>query len=93
MKRLILYLWPFAAYRDADHGSMLERAAASRHNRQLSKSLPTYINRWAMFASVELILTIVMPAALVPVFALIFTVSVCALMLFGAIWMMFKRCC
>ena len=67
MKRLISYLWPFASYRDADHGSMLQRAAASRHNQQLSKSLPIYINRWAMSASVELILTEIVPATLVPV--------------------------
>jgi hypothetical protein len=92
MKRLISYLWPFASYRDADHGSMLERAAALRHNQQLSRSLPTYINRWAMSASVELILIELMPAVLVPVFAMLFTVSVCAVMLFVAIWMMFKRC-
>ena len=91
MKRLISYLWPFTAYRDAGCGSNLERAAALRHNRQLSKSLPTYINRWAMSASVELILLEVMPAALVPAIATLFTVSVCALMLFVTIWMMFKR--
>ena len=91
MKRLISYLWPFASYRDVNHGSTLERAAASRHNQQLSKSLPIYINRWAITASVELILTEVMPAVLVPVFGMLFTVSVCALTLCVAIWMMFKR--
>lgn len=91
MKRLISFLWPFASYRDADRGSLMERAAASRHNQQLSKSLPTYMNRWAISASVELILTQIMPAALVPVLAILFTGSVCALMLFAATWMMFKR--
>jgi hypothetical protein len=91
MKRLISYLWPLASYRDAYHGSTLERAAAFRHNQQLSKSLPTYINRWALFASVELILTIVMPPALEPAFGLIFTISVCAMMLLGTIWILFKR--
>jgi hypothetical protein len=91
MKSLIAYLWPFAAYRDADHGSTMERAAAWRHNRQLSKSLPTYINRWAMSASIELVLTKVVPTVLVPVFGMIFTVSVCALTLCVAIWMLFKR--
>jgi hypothetical protein len=91
MKRLISFLWPFASYRDAGHGSMLERAAALRHNQQLSKSLPTYINRWAMSASVELILIEVMPAVLIPVLAMLFTVSICALTLLVAIWMMFKR--
>jgi hypothetical protein len=91
MKRLISYLWPFASYRDADRGSLMERAAASRHNQQLSKSLPIYMNRWAISASVELVLTQVMPAALVPVIAILFTGSVCALALFAATWMMFKR--
>ena len=91
MKSLIAYLWPFAAYRDADHGSVMERAAAWRHNRQLSKSLPTYINRWAMSASIELVLTKVVPGILVPVFGTIFSVSICALTLFVAIWMLFKR--
>jgi len=91
MKRLISYLWPFASYRDADEGSMLQRAAASRHNQQLSKSLPTYINRWAISASIELILTEIVPVALVPVFAVLFTVSVCALIQIFAVWMMFKR--
>jgi hypothetical protein len=91
MKRLISYLWPFASYRDADEGSMLQRAAASRYNQQLSRSLPTYINRWAIFAAVELVLTEMVPATLVPVFAVLFTVSVCALTQLLAIWMMFKR--
>ena len=91
MKSLIAYLWPFAAYRDAARGSMMERAAAWRHNRQLSKSLPTYINRWAMSASIELVLTKVVPTVLVPVFGMIFTVSVCAVTLFVAVWMLFKR--
>jgi hypothetical protein len=91
MKSLIAYLWPFAAYRDANQGSVMERAAAWRHNRQLSKSLPTYINRWAMSASIELVLTKVVPAMLVPVFGMIFSVSICALTLFVVIWMLFKR--
>jgi hypothetical protein len=91
MKRLISYLWPFASYRAADEGSMLQRAAATRYNQELAKSLPTYMNRWAIFASIELILTEIVPATLVPVFAVLLTVSVCALMQMVAIWMMFKR--
>jgi hypothetical protein len=91
LRRLIAYLWPFVSYRDADEGSMLQRAAASRHNQQLSKSLPVYINRWAISASIELILTEIVPATLVPVFAVLFTVSVCALLQIAAVWMMFKR--
>ena len=91
MKKLVTYLWPLGAYRDADHGSLMERAAAFRHNERLARSLPLYINRWAVSASVELILTQILPAALVPVVAILFTGSICALTLFTAIWMLFKR--
>lgn len=91
MKRLISFLWPFSAYRDVNCGSLLERAAATRYNKTLSKSLPVYINRWAMSASVELILTEVAPAFLVPVFAFLFSVSVCLLMHLIQAWMLFKR--
>lgn len=91
MKRLIAYLWPFGSYSDANKGTMLERAAAMRRNRQLSRSLPIYINRWALSASIELILTEIAPRVLVPVFALLFTVSACALMHLIRVWLMFKR--
>jgi hypothetical protein len=91
VKRLISYLWPFASYRDADEGNMWQRAAASRYNRQLAKSLPTYISRWALFASIALVLTETAPTTLVPIFAVLLTISLCALMQMAAIWMMFKR--
>jgi hypothetical protein len=91
IKKLISYLWPLGAYRDADHGSSMERAAAFRHNERLARSLPLYINRWAVSASVELILTQVLPATLVPPVAVLFTGSICAVMLFTAIWMLFKH--
>ena len=91
MKQLISYLWPFGSYRDANRGSMMERAAALRHNQRLSRSLPTYINRWALSASVELVMTEVAPATLVPVFALLFTVSFCALILMVRIWLALRR--
>ena len=38
--RYFFYAWMF---RDASAGSELERAAALRHNRNLSKWLPTYL--------------------------------------------------
>jgi len=41
--RYFFYGWLF---RDANAGSELERAAALRHNRSLSKWLPTYLRRW-----------------------------------------------
>jgi hypothetical protein len=91
VKRLISFLWPFGAYRDVNRGSLLERAAATRYNKTLAKSLPTYINRWAMGASVELILTEVAPAFMVPVFAFLFSISICLLVHLIQVWMLFKR--
>ena len=91
MKRLIAYFWPFGSYRDADHGSMMERAAALRHNRQLSGSLPVYINRWAICAAVELMLLQVVPRALMPVIAVLLTISVCALVHMIRVWLFFRR--
>ena len=91
MKRLINFLWPFSAYRDANRGSMLERAAAARYNKILSKSLPVYINRWAVSVSVELILTEVAPAFMVPLFAFLFSISFCLLVHLIQVYMLFKR--
>ena len=43
--RYLFYGWLF---RNADRGSMLERAAAWQHNKSQSRWLPTYIRRWAV---------------------------------------------
>jgi len=91
VKRLIAYFWPFGSYRDADHGSMMERAAALRYNRQLSGSLPIYINRWAVCAAVELMLLHMLPQSLMPVIAVLLTISVCALVHMIRMWLFFRR--
>ena len=46
--RYFFYGWMF---RDASAGSELERAAALRHNRSLSKWLPTYLRRWLVIGA------------------------------------------
>jgi len=91
MKRLIAYFWPFESYRDAEHGSMMERAAALRYNRQLSSGLPVYINRWAVCAAVELMLLQMVPVLLAPLVAVLLTVSVCTLMHLVRVWLVFRR--
>ena len=91
MKCIINFLWPFSAYRDANRGSMLERAAAVRYNKTLSKSLPTYINRWAVSASVELFLTEVAPRFMMPLFGLLFSISFCLLLHLIQVYVLFKR--
>ncbi len=52
--RYFFYGWLF---RDASVGSELERAAALRHNRSLSKWLPTYLRRWLVVGAMFLGLT------------------------------------
>ena len=91
MKRLIKFLWPFGSFRDVNRGTLLERAAAARHNKTMAKILPKYINRWAMSASVELILTEIAPAFMVPLFAFLFSISFCLLMHMIHVWLLFKR--
>jgi hypothetical protein len=44
---LYLYLWPFWMFKDASKGSLLERAAAYRHNREKRIYLPGYIAKWS----------------------------------------------
>jgi len=91
VNRLATYFWPYAGYRDANHGSLLERAAARRHNRQLSLGLPAYINRWAMVAAVLLILTQVVPDSAAPVVGVLFTVSFCAVVHLVHVWTLFRH--
>jgi hypothetical protein len=91
VKRLISYLWPFGAYKDVNRGSMMEQAAAARHNQQLARTLPTYINRWAMWASVEFILVEITPVLLAAFFALLFALSFCVIVQMVRIYFEFKR--
>lgn len=48
--RTLLYRYFFFGwlFRDVSRGSMLERAAAWRHNRSQAHWLPTYMRRWAV---------------------------------------------
>jgi hypothetical protein len=50
--RYWFYGWLF---RQADSGSVLERAAALRHNRVQSKWLPLYMRRWVVGCLVALV--------------------------------------
>lgn len=46
--RTLLYRYFFFGwlFRDASRGTLLERAAAWRHNRSQARWLPTYMRRW-----------------------------------------------
>jgi hypothetical protein len=44
---IYLYLWPFWMFKDANTGSLYERAAAYRHNRAKRAYLLGYIVKWS----------------------------------------------
>ena len=43
--RYFFFLWLF---KDANHGTQFQRAAARRHNRAQAQWLPTYMRRWSV---------------------------------------------
>jgi hypothetical protein len=50
---LYLYLWPFWLFRDANRGSLMERAAAYRHNRAQRIHLPRYAFKWSVLLAAQ----------------------------------------
>src|SRR5579864_3638366 len=88
---LISRFWPFAQYRDVNRGSLLERAAAMRHNIALARELPVYINRWAMLSAVLLILTQGSPGPLAGLLGVLFTISFTTTVHFVNVWIRFRR--
>jgi preprotein translocase subunit SecY len=75
--QLKAYLWPFEQYRDAEVGTILERAAAFRHNRRLARSLPRYVNRWLMISCLLLTATVIAPPVLSALTGIAFTLAFC----------------
>jgi len=91
VKSVIAYFWPFIAFRDAGHGSLLERSAAWRHNRQLASSLPVYIRRWAVFTALALVLQYTAPSALAPLVVVPLIVSLCGLLHLVHVWLLLRQ--
>ena len=91
MMPLVSYFWPFRNYRDAAAGSELERAAAYRHNRRLSRALPTYLNRWAVLCCLLLTVSAVAPHWLAPVAGTAFTVAFCMTAHIAHVYLLFCR--
>lgn len=88
---LIEYFWPFAAYRNAEVGTKLERAAAYRYNRQLARALPAYLNRWLALSCLLLTASSVSSGWLVPVTGTAFTLAFCVTLHIGQVWLMLNR--
>lgn len=56
--RTLLYRYWFFAwlFRDAGRGTVFERSAAWRHNREQARWLPTYLRRWSTLGVVLFLL-------------------------------------
>src|SRR5690348_5999433 len=50
-RQLLLYLDPFALYKDASRGSRFARECALSYNRAMRWILPAYIRRWCLIAA------------------------------------------
>ena len=87
---LISRFWPFGQFRDVNRGSLLERAAAMRHNAELARELPGYINRWAMVSAILLILTQGSPAPLTAFLGVLFTFTFTTTVHFVQVWIRFR---
>ena len=62
-----------------------------RHNIELARKLPAYINRWAMLSAVLLILTQGSPGPLATVLGVLFTFSFTATVHIVQVWIRFRR--
>jgi len=51
LRQLLLYLDPFALFKDASNGTALVRASALSYNRALRWVLVPYIRRWILIAA------------------------------------------
>jgi hypothetical protein len=91
INRWTSHLWPLGEYRDVDCGNLLQRSAAFRHNRELARRLPAYINRWALISGVLLILTQVVPGRIGSFFGVMFAVAFCGALHLGHLWLLFRR--
>ena len=59
--RYFFYGWLF---RDVQRGSVWERAASWRHNREQARWLPTYMRRWSLVAALLFALALLVEVAL-----------------------------
>ena len=50
VRQLLLYLDPFALFKDASHGPKLARERALSHNRAMRWILVAYLRRWMVIA-------------------------------------------
>ncbi len=74
---LLYRYWFFGwLFRDVNRGSVIERAAAWRHNQDCARWLPTYLRRWMVFGSTTYVLGLAVDSILPPLLQLLIYVPV-----------------
>jgi hypothetical protein len=86
------YGWLF---RDASVGTFSERAAALAHNKEQSRSLPTYLRRWLLLASLLLAMAafcedVLTSATLSASFCVLATVAIAFNTITAACWALLR---
>ena len=82
-RQILLYLDPFAFFKDASRGTTMVRERALSHNRAMRWMLVAYLRRWlviacALFLSIAPTEALASTAAAVPAVGCCLAVSVCA---------------
>ena len=78
---ILKFLWPVGIFRDVSKGTLFERAAAFRHNREVRGCLPHYMNNCLMASALLYTAGVVLehahnlPAALLCWVLMIYTIT------------------
>ncbi|HYC65218.1 MAG TPA: hypothetical protein VEC14_10840 [Reyranellaceae bacterium] len=84
-RQLLIYLNPFALFKDASRGNALMRQAALSYNRAMRWMLVTYLWRWMLIAGASYCALFVVPGAVVGV---AFCVAVAVMAATAAAWLL-----
>src|SRR5687767_12974539 len=85
VRQVLIYLNPFALFKDASRGNVLMRRAALSYNREMRWMLVAYLWRWMLIAGASYFGLFVIPGAVVGV---TFCVAVAVMATTTAAWLL-----
>jgi hypothetical protein len=85
VRQVLIYLNPFALFKDASRGNALVRQAALSYNRAMRWVLVAYLRRWLLIAVLSFASLFVLPTALL---AVAFCVAVAVVPTTAAAWLL-----
>ena len=85
VRQLLIYLNPFALFKDASRGNVLVRQAALSYNRAMRWMLVPYLWRWLLIAGASFSMLVILPGA-VP--GVTFCIAVAVMFTTAAAWLL-----